>query len=189
MAALQYVHEAKYRALLIRPDYNTLENGIMKHVNNWLINTSAKWKEKNLTWSFPNGARLTLSYLHDGKKNHKFSGRNYHFIGCDDLTGFKREEYMKLRTFLSPSPNPWLPLRVFSTGNAFSGPHVGWVKERFITKSTEEIARYNRYTISAVIEDNPHINSVAVRRRYHRLNPLEQAQLFDCSWDLENPGL
>jgi hypothetical protein len=188
MAALLYVHERDYQALLVRPDYNNLEKSIMKPVKNWLEMTGARWNKMNLTWYFPSGARLTLRYLDNPAKDHKFSGRVYQFIGCDDLTGFERYEYMKLRTFLFPSPNPRIPLRVFSTGNAYSGAHNEWVKERFITKSPEEMACDNRYTVSAVIEENPYINPVAMRAKYKNADPVVQAQLFDCYWDWEIPG-
>jgi len=188
MAALQYVHQRDYRALLLRPDYNNLEIGLMKQVNNWLINTGARWKKKDLTWYFPSGARLTLSYLHDLKKNHCFSNKRYHFIGCDDLTAFESEDYRRLRTILLYPTNSRRPLRICSTGNAFGAPYSEWIKERFITPSPEELARSNIYTVSALIEENPHINPVTERMRFRNMNPLIRAQLFDCSWDLEKPG-
>jgi hypothetical protein len=189
MAALQYVHQRDYRALLLRPDYNNLEIGLMKHVDHWLINTGARWRQKDLTWSFPSGARLTLSYLHNVKKDHKFADQYYHFIGCDDLTGFERDEYQKLSTLLRRPDNSRHPVRICSTGNAYGAQHSEWINERFISKSPEEMARYNRYTVSALIEENPHINPDAERIRFRNESPLIQAQLFDCSWDQENPGL
>jgi hypothetical protein len=188
MAALQYVHQGNYRALLVRPDYNNLESTVMRRVNDWLIKTGARWKKKDLTWYFPSGARLTLSYLHNVKKDHKFDHRYYDFIGCDDLTGFEREEYQKLITLLHPSATTRLPVRICSTGNSFGGENTEWIKDRFITMSPEEMAKINRYTVSAVIEENPYINPVAERMRYKRESPLIQAQLFDCSWDRENPN-
>jgi hypothetical protein len=190
MAALQYAGYGGYQALLVRSDRQGLQNYLMNNVYKWLSDRGMRWNERKLTWKFPSGARLTFHYLHDREinpeeKNHKLSYEKYQFIGCDDLTSFTKAEYLKLISRLRSPAKSRIPIRICSTGNA-SGLYSDWVKEYFISHSPEYLAKYNRYTVSIGISDNPHLSQFSYIRKIKNANPLMYAQLYENNWDLEN---
>ncbi len=64
MAALQYVQEPNYAALLLRRTYAdlSLPDALMPRAEEWL-GGMAHWHDNTKTWTFPSGATLTFGYL------------------------------------------------------------------------------------------------------------------------------
>jgi hypothetical protein len=65
IAALQYVSEPDYAALILRRTFRqlSLEDAIMDRADRWLSPTDAKWEGADKRWRFPSGATLTFGYL------------------------------------------------------------------------------------------------------------------------------
>ena len=102
MAALQYVHVPGYAALLLRrtfPDLS-LPEAIMSRSFEWLQNTDAHWHDKEKTWNFPSGATLTFGYLDAPRDHYRYQGSAFQYIGFDELTQFKENQYLFLHSRL-----------------------------------------------------------------------------------------
>ena len=71
MAALQYVEEPGYSAILFRRTYAdlALPGALMDRAAEWLAHTDAKWEGTRKAWTFPSGAMLVFGYL-DNERDH-----------------------------------------------------------------------------------------------------------------------
>jgi predicted phage terminase large subunit-like protein len=178
MAALQYVSEADYAALLLRRTYTdlTLPKALMDLADNWLINTDAVWHEKRKTWVFPSGSTLSFGYLESERDKYRYKSSDFNMIGFDELTGFTESKYTYLFSRLTRPVNSTLPLRVRSASNPGDLGH-SWVKARFITPTKEELKKDNIFFQPAYLEDNP-----------YRLDPVSRQQLRFGNWDVEITG-
>jgi len=184
MAALQYVSNSKYRALLLCSDYDSVFTSLTRSVHGMFGKTRLNLNgEDAVTLKFRSGAKLSLGYLHEREDGRMFNFEYYQFIGCDDLTSFTEEEYVKLFSYVHlPAPKSQIPLRIFSTGNA-SGLHPEWVKERFITPSLYENEKQNRFAVSVSLDENPHINPNFYRKLPAAEDLLMRVQLLENDWD------
>lgn len=89
----------------------------------------AKWKEKDMTWTMPNGGRLRLAYLDSFDDALKHRGFQYDWQGYDELTmRATDEEYVFLDSRMRNAKG--VPLRKLSTSNP-GGPGHNWVLKRF----------------------------------------------------------
>ena len=95
MAALQYVGDFDYSALLLRRTYRdlTLPGALMDRAYEWLQGTSAHWNNMDKVWTFPSGARLSFGYLQHSKDKYQYQGAEFQFVGFDELTQFRFEDY------------------------------------------------------------------------------------------------
>ena len=119
MAALQYVHVPGYAALLLRrtfPDLS-LPEAIMSRSFEWLQGTDAIWHDKEKTWKFPSGATLTFGYLDAPRDHYRYQGSAFQFIGFDELTQFKENQYLYLHSRLRRLAGAEVPLRMRAASN------------------------------------------------------------------------
>ncbi len=81
MAALQYVDEPGYAALLLRRTYAdlSLPGAIMSRSFEWLSGTDAVWHDKEKTWIFPSGATLSFGYLDGPRDHYRYQGSEFQF--------------------------------------------------------------------------------------------------------------
>ena len=98
MAALQYVDNPDYAALLFRRSYTdlSLPGALMDRAKEWLMPTDAKWRESSKTWTFPSGATLTFGYLEHVGDEYRYQSTEFQFIGFDELTQFEESKYRYL---------------------------------------------------------------------------------------------
>lgn len=189
MAALQYVSESKYSALILRRSYAdlSLPGAIMDRANEWLRNTDAKWNEQTKTWKFPSGATLTFGYLEHENDKYRYQGAEFQFIAFDELTQFTESQYSYLFSRLRRLENSDIPLRIRAASNPGGVGHE-WVKARFITPSPEEMKINDRFFIPASLEDNPFIDQEAYEESLEALDPVTKAQLKEGNWDIVANG-
>ncbi|MBE9594202.1 MAG: phage terminase large subunit [Proteobacteria bacterium] len=189
MAALQYVSQSDYAALLLRRTYTdlTLPKALMDLADNWLIGTDAVWHEKKKTWIFPSGASLTFGYLESERDKYRYKSSDFSMIGFDELTGFTESKYTYLFSRLTRHANSTLPLRIRSASNPGDLGHL-WVKARFITPSKVELSKRNLFFQPAYLEDNPYIDQEAYIESLDRLDPISREQLRYGNWDVELVG-
>jgi hypothetical protein len=185
MAALQYVSEPKYSALILRRTYAdlSLPGAIMDRAREWLQNTDAKWNEQTKTWKFPSGATLTFGYLEHENDKYRYQGAEFQFIAFDELTQFSETQYSYLFSRLRRLENSTIPLRIRAASNPGGLGHE-WVKARFITPSTEEMLANDRFFIPASLQDNPFIDQTAYNESLEALDPVTKAQLKNGDWDI-----
>lgn len=98
MSALKFVHVPGYAALLLRRSFSdlALPGAIMDRSHTWLRGTAAQWKEKDKTWVFPSGARLTFGYLERNDDHFRYQSSEFQFVGFDELTQFNEAQYSYL---------------------------------------------------------------------------------------------
>lgn len=131
--ALRQVNNKYYRAIIFRKTYPDLSELIDR--SNEIYKRAypgAKYNEQQHCWKFPSGARIYFGSMQHKKDRLKYQGKQFAFIGFDELTHFGWEEYsyMFSRNRCAKDPNMLCYIR--ATTNPGGIGH-GWVKDRFIT--------------------------------------------------------
>lgn len=141
MAALKYVDNPRYRALILRCSYPALKEpeGILDQMREWLEGTGAKWNGADMEWKFPSGAIIRFGHLSHDKALERYIGGGYHFVGFDQLEQFTQHQYQfifsRLRKRVLTSD---IPLRIYSTANP--SVEAEWIYEYFINP---ELAKFD----------------------------------------------
>ena len=191
MAALQYVDVPNYAAIIFRKSYTDLQlpGAIMDRAQMWLMGHDAKWNDNDKEFTFPSGATITFGYLDKPKDKFRYRSAEFQFIGFDELTDFREDDYTFLASRLrrpsgidNDDPLSRVPLRLRSASNP-GGPGHHWVKERFIDGRTE-----NRVFIPSALDDNPHLDQQAYEESLSLLDEVTHAQLRHGDWSVRPPG-
>ena len=187
MAALQYVNEPDYAAMLFRRTYAdlALPGALMDRAASWLSDTPARWDREKHTWHFPSGASLSFGYVQTDKDKWRYQSAELQFIGWDEVTEFPpnrggeaNDAYVFMFSRLRRLKNSEVPLRVRCASNPV-GIGAGWVKKRFV----EEGPQRKGIFIPANFEDNTHIDRDAYFTSLQELPETTQARLIAGSWD------
>ncbi len=184
MAALQYVHVPGYAALILRRTYPdlALPGAIMDRAHEWLQGTDAQWHEKEKTWVFPSSATLSFGYL-DGPRDHfRYQGAEFQFIGFDELTQFREQQYLYLHSRLRRLADSNVPIRMRAASNPGDIGHE-WVKQRFVVSSVKD-----RMFVPATLGDNPYLDREAYIESLQKLDPITREQLLAGNWDVRPEG-
>lgn len=186
MAALQYVDQEGYSALLLRRTHAdlALPGALMDRARSWLASTSARWRERDKTWTFPSGATLSFGYLDHPSHRFRYQSSEFQFIGFDELTQFGESEYTYLFSRLRRSRGSKAPLRMRSASNPGGNGH-DWVRRRFLIEGRE----HGRIFVPASLDDNPHLDGDAYVQSLGALDPVTRAQLLHGDWDVHDEGL
>jgi predicted phage terminase large subunit-like protein len=202
MAALQYVDVPGYAALILRKSFAdlALPDAIMSRAMAWLRGREGiRWDDVRKTFTFPSGATLTFGYLKYEADRYRYQGSAYQFIGFDELTQFREDEYTYLLSRLrKPKDGPLsqVPLRIRGATNPGGVGHE-WVKARFIpqedvlTGTLRPAMDENgepRTFIPAKLDDNPSLDRDSYLRNLNLLPPVVRAQLRDGDWGARPPG-
>ncbi len=185
MAALQYVDCPGYAALVLRRTYSelTLPEALMTVAEEWLSETDARWNSSTKTWHFPGGGTLTFGYLENTNDKHRYQGASFHFIGFDELTQFRQEDYLYLHSRLRRTMQErHIPIRMRATSNPGGIGH-DWVRERFILQRAP-----GRLFIPSKIADNPSLDEDNYRQSLMHLSPVERERLMNGDWDVLDSG-
>jgi phage terminase large subunit-like protein len=200
MAALKYVQQPGYAALIIRKDLPRLElaGGLIARSHEWFAETNARWVASRRTWTFPiNGylpATLTFGYLSSPLDKFRYASSEFQYIAFDELTDFVEEDYLFLFSRLRRSRCSSAKLRMRSASNP-GGVGRLWVKRRFIEGAVADNARGTiwmkdgRCYIPSRISDNPYLNGEEYRQTLAYLPPLERERLLNGDWDVQPDGL
>ncbi len=185
MSALQYVHVPGYSAIIFRKTFTDLQlsGALIDRSKSWLMGTDAKWNGEIMTWTFPSGAKIQFGYMSGPDDHHRYQGPEYQFVGFDELTHFREEQYTYMFSRMRRLKTSSIPLRVRSASNPGGIGH-DWVKARFITSHGEE-----RRFIPATIADNPYLDQVSYIASLMNLLPLERERLLEGNWDATDDRL
>lgn len=178
-AALQYVDEPGYAALLLRRTYAdlALPGALMDRAHEWLDGTDAQWHGQTYTWGFPSGATLTFGYLDSERSQYRYQSAEFQFIGFDELTQFTESQYRYLFSRLRRLQGVRVPLRMRAATNPGGVGHE-WVKARFVSPGHP-----SRPFIPASLADNPYIDQAEYSASLERLTPLQRAWYLHGDWD------
>jgi predicted phage terminase large subunit-like protein len=150
----------------------------------WLQGTDARWHDKEKTWNFPSGATLTFGYLDAPRDHYRYQGSAFQFIGFDELTQFKENQYLYLHSRLRRLAGSEVPLRMRAASNPGDIGHE-WVKARFISLETRPP---NCMFIPASLDDNPHLDRDSYIQSLQKLDPITREQLLSGNWDVRPEG-
>lgn len=169
--ALRQIDKPYYKGLILRKSYPQLLELIDKAYRLYpMIDPRAKYNESKHTWTFSSGAKVIFGSLNAPKDKYKYQGIAYDFVGFDELTHFRFEEYEYLISRNRPN-GPGMLCYVRATANPGGIGH-GWVKERFVTVSppmtttwhdvevlnpdgTKTVHRRSRIFVPSRVQDNP----------------------------------
>ena len=186
MAALQYVDQPDYSALLLRRSYTdlALPGALMDRAKEWLMPTDAKWREAAKTWYFPSGATLTFGYLEHIGDEYRYQSTEFQYIGFDELTQFEESHYRYMFSRLRRRSDGSAPLRMRSASNPGGVGHE-WVRGRCLDATPEDAGRV---FISAMLPDNPYLDQDSYIQSLDQLDPVTRRQLLQGDWSARQPG-
>lgn len=183
--AIRYVgrgYGSKYHAILFRRTFPELEGTLIKRAYDLYPILGARYNEQKKVWRFPGGEFVEFGHIEHEKDVAKHLGREYQFVGFDELTTFTETQYVRL---LARCRSPiGVPCRGRSATNPGSDGHE-WVFKRwgawldpecgtqalagqtlYFLKGDDEIERVvpkgthlseSRCFIPAKLEDNPYL--------------------------------
>jgi predicted phage terminase large subunit-like protein len=189
IAALQYVSEPDYAALILRRTFRqlSLEDAIMDRAERWLSPTDAKWEGADKRWRFPSGATLTFGYLDTERDKYQYQSAAFQFIAFDELSQFTQSQYTYLFSRLTRLEGSTIPLRMRAASNPGDIGHE-FVKARFITPTHAEMKTKGRFFVPALLEDNPYVDQPAYEDSLIELDPVTYEQLRHGNWDISIAG-
>lgn len=180
MAALQYVTEPDYSALILRRTYQDLSQpgAIMDRCRKWLRlfteNDNVHWDSNTKTFTFPSGSTLTFGYLSHDNDLDQYQGSEFQFVGFDELTQFTEKQYTYLHSRLRKLKKSDIPIRMRAGTNPGGRGH-DWVKQRFILGEVP--------FIPSSYLDNIHLDTVEYTKSLEKLDELTKQQLMFGDWD------
>lgn len=189
MGALRYVGNPNYKGLLLRRTFPRLQEIIDRCWQHY-PKLGGVYRAGEHRWYFPSGASITLGHCQHEDNKYDYQGKEYHYIGFDELTQFTYTQYMYIAFSRARSTDPSLPVRIRATTNPGGIGHH-WVKERFIDRLEPEKPYIDpetgtsRLFVPATIEDNPTLyeNDPAYVRRLELLPEVERDRLRYGIWD------
>lgn len=189
IAALQYVTESDYAALILRRTFRqlSLEDAIMDRAEQWLSQTDAKWVGIDKRWRFPSGATLTFGYLDTERDKYQYQSAAFQYVAFDELSQFTKSQYTYLFSRLTRLEGSTIPIRMRAASNPGDIGHE-WVKARFITPAPTEMNARGRFFVPALLEDNPHVDQPAYEDSLIELDPVTYEQLRHGNWDISIAG-
>src|SRR5271167_126430 len=192
MAALQYVDQPCYRALLLRRTFRQLNqsNSIMNRARQQLAYTDAVWNTTDKRYTFPSGATITFGNLDSDDDVFQYDSSEFQYIGFDELTSFSEAQYTYLFSRLRATKDNPVPLRMRSASNPGNRGH-DWVKARFMIGQPPEALQRDypsRFFLPARISDNPHIRRDEYLKSLANLEPVRRRQLLDGDWEVSPRG-
>lgn len=180
MAALQYIAEPDYSALLLRRTYQDLSQpgAIMDRCRKWLQpyveSKIIKFDRDTKTYNFPSGATLTFGYLAHDNDLDQYQGSEFQFVGFDELTQFTEKQYTYLHSRLRKLKKSNIPIRMRAGTNPGGRGHE-WVKKKFILGDVP--------FIPSSYLDNIHLDTEEYTKSLEKLDELTKQQLMYGDWD------
>lgn len=186
--ALRDIHIPKYHGLILRRTYPQLQE-LMDRADEYYPRTGGTWIGKKSRWEWPCGAKVTFAHMQHEKDKQNFQGKEFHYVGFDELTHFTESQYLYLISRVRRSKKG-LGLVFRATTNPGGIGHV-WVKNRFIDVANpyetyiDPVSGTSRIFIPATVYDNPSImdNDPEYVRRLESLPELEKLRLLHGVWD------
>ena len=179
MAAMQYVDVPGYSAILFRRTYAdlALPGALMDRFKSWIATQDdIHWNANQYVATFPSGARISFGYLNNTNDYLRYKGSEFQFIGMDEVTEIRENDYRYLFSRLRRPASGELskvPLRMRSASN----PAPNWVRQRFIVEGPET----SRIFVPSMLTDNPGIDADSYRMALQALDPIERRRLTSPS--------
>lgn len=187
MGALKYVGVPNYSAILFRKTFQdlALPEGLISRSHEWLAGTDARWDGQQHQWRWPQtNAKLAFGYLDNPMDKYRYQGAAFQYIGIDELTQHRLDDYLFMFSRLRATTNMDIPLRMRGASNPGGVGHR-WVKRRFIdpvTKAPDAIY------VPAKLKDNPHLRA-DYSDSLNYLDPVTKAQYLEGDWTVVDDNI
>ncbi len=205
--ATRDISHPRYHGLILRRTFPRLQE-IIDRCHALYPKVGGDYRSGEHRWYFPSGAKITLGHVQHEEDKRDYHGKEFHFMGFDELTEFSDTQYLFILANVRKAVSG-LSLRVRSTSNPGGIGHV-WVKSRFVdpckpTQTVEYLGgdgeRHtmliprtyidpvdgtSRCFVPATVYDNPSImvNDPGYVRRLEGLPTVERQRLLYGSWDI-----
>lgn len=173
-------------SLILRKTYAdlSLPGALMDRAHAWLQHTDARWREKEKTWTFPGGSKLSFGYIETENDKYRYASSEFQNISFDELTHFPNEKtYTFLFSRLRKTIDIDVPLRMRAGSNPGGPGHV-WVRKRFITDGRKN----GRIFIPAGVRDNPYLDLDEYLASLSNLDSVTLQQLLEGNWEVTDGG-
>jgi len=125
--ALRFISEPSYRALILRRTYADLQQ-LIDRAAVWYQAQGGVYNKSEHRWTFPSGAQIEFGHCENDGDVLRYQGREYSYLGIDELTLISEKVYLFLLTRLRSTAG--LPIYVRCTANP-GGPGHDWVFARW----------------------------------------------------------
>ncbi len=136
--SLRQVEHPNYQGIIFRRTNDELEQ-VKIEARTMFPAAGGYYRESDNTGVFGSGARIYLRYMQYEKDRLKYQGREFQFIGFDELTHFTENQYTYLFSRCRKA-SPGLMCYVRASANP-GGPGHPWVKKRFIDTVPADMLR------------------------------------------------
>ncbi len=123
------------------------------------IDPDAEWNDKKSTWTFSSGIKYQFGHCKDRTDYNNYLGKQYSYLGWDELVEFNKEQYDFISSRLRTGDNV---LAHFLKNRSMSNPRLSGNKGEDI--SIDDPAWVKRYFVDVCPEGNKIIRKKIVRR-------------------------
>jgi phage terminase large subunit-like protein len=189
-AALQYIDEPGYSALILRRTHKQLakSDSILSKAKEWLLplrSFGLRWSEADHKFTFPGGQTLEFGHMEHENSKTDYQGGAWSFIGVDEATQFTQTMISYPRSRQRRPTGSRIPIR-WRGGSNPGGIGHDHIKARYIRdKFGKDPSGPNRQFFPATLEDNPHIDrdEYVATLKESGIDDLTLAQLLRGDWD------
>lgn len=186
IAALQYVTEPGYSALILRRTYAQLSkaDSILSKAKEWLLG-KARYNGDEHKFTFPSGATLEFGHMKHADSVADYQGGGWAFVGVDEATQFTGEMLAYPRTRQRRPVGSRIPMRWRGASNPGGIGH-DYVKHRYVKDANgADPSTPDRQFFPATLDDNPHIDREDYIRQLKGsgIDGVLLAQLLRGDWD------
>jgi hypothetical protein len=200
MAALSQAKNPKHRALILRRAFPMLRD-LIGRSHELFLPLGATFNKGTSQWTFPSGAILEFGFLDADEDKFRYMGRQFSFIGWDELTSWPGDStdaqgqpvsaafiYMLTRLRAVEGSNLRLEVRATCTPG---GVGHAWVKARWkipddggSSEVIDPATGFRRVFIRATIKDNPFLANTEYARALEALPSAQRKALVEGRWDV-----
>lgn len=174
--ALRQVHIPHYRGIIFRKTYPQLTALIDRSRDIYQpAYRKARYNETGHVWKFPSGAKIYFGSMQYTKDRTNYQGKQYDFIGFDELTHFTWDEYSYMVSRNRPA-GPGTRVYMRCTANPGGVGH-GWVKQYFVKAGKP---------YETVIHEHEIVGKNGQKLRMYRTSCFVPSTIFDNKELLSN---
>lgn len=185
-----FIQNPRFHGCVFRRTFKQLEESLIPRSAEIYRPFGGEYNDSKHRWTFPSGARITLSHMQRVEDARQHDTNEYQYLGFDELTAFAEFQYLFLLSRVR-STDPSLPTIVRSATNPGNEGHT-WVKKRFVVPAPygrkiilDTVTKSKRIFIPAKLTDNPHLMEADPDyiNRLRNLPLAEQKAKIDGDWD------